>query len=99
MQPRIERVDGVVPTDCPIDLIKIDVEGHEFAALSGAVETLDRWHPKIIFECLPETAPGSIESLLRGLGYSIFRLSSSGPVKIEGIASNRSTDHNYLASL
>lgn len=33
-----------------IDLIKIDVEGHELKVLKGAKETLERWNPVLIIE-------------------------------------------------
>jgi FkbM family methyltransferase len=97
---QMESVDTLVPADCAIDLIKIDVEGHEFEALSGAAETLRRWQPKIVFECLPETDPEPIESLLRGVGYSISALSSHRqPKKIEKITPGISENHNFLASV
>lgn len=96
---RMECVDSVVPSECPVDLIKVDVEGHEFGALSGATATLERWHPKIIFECLPATDPGPIEFLLRGLGYSIYSLTSRGPEPIVSISAGENEDHNYLASV
>jgi len=95
---RMERVDAVVPVDCPIDLMKVDVEGYEFEALSGATGILRRWQPAIIFECLPRTAPGPIETLLREIGYSIHRLSSGPPVEIESISASPSGDNNYLAT-
>lgn len=64
-----------------IDVMKIDVEGMEFDVLSGAAESLRRWKPKLYFETLSrfKTAGGKgnfekIESLLVGLGYSLYRL-------------------------
>ena len=36
----------------PVDLIKIDVEGHEVEVLNGASKTIDRWHPTLIVELL-----------------------------------------------
>jgi len=39
-----------------VRLIKLDVEGSEFAALKGADATIDASHPRIIIECNTETA-------------------------------------------
>jgi FkbM family methyltransferase len=39
-----------------VDLIKIDVEGHETAVLAGAAETLAHFRPTLIFESGHETA-------------------------------------------
>ena len=38
-----------------VDLIKIDVEGHEFQVLTGAVETITRFRPQILIEVFEET--------------------------------------------
>ncbi|MEI6433415.1 MAG: FkbM family methyltransferase [Bacteroidota bacterium] len=45
-----ERFDDVIPADLRIDLLKIDVEGAEFRVMKGAVNTLKRWKPIVIFE-------------------------------------------------
>jgi FkbM family methyltransferase len=47
------RVDDCVPPDAFVSLVKIDVEGHEFRALSGAAQTIKRCHPVIITEFSP----------------------------------------------
>lgn len=47
----IKRIDEIIPTDIEVDLIKIDVEGHEWAALAGAEQTIARSpNIKIIME-------------------------------------------------
>nr|WP_294894327.1 FkbM family methyltransferase [uncultured Pedobacter sp.] len=45
-----ERLDAVVPENQKIDLIKIDVEGGEFAVLKGAIHLLKNHKPIILFE-------------------------------------------------
>lgn len=55
--------------DLPVDLVKIDVEGHEPAALRGMFETLTRCHPNLIVECLTSDALLEVRSVLRPLGY------------------------------
>jgi FkbM family methyltransferase len=44
------RMDSLIGPDQQIDLIKIDVEGFEYEALSGAKDLLKRCHPAILFE-------------------------------------------------
>jgi FkbM family methyltransferase len=44
------RLDDIVPKDCKIDFIKVDVEGAEGLVFRGALNTLARHHPHIIFE-------------------------------------------------
>ncbi|MGH8223107.1 MAG: FkbM family methyltransferase [Woeseiaceae bacterium] len=58
-----------------LDLIKLDVEGAELAALQGAAETLERFRPYLIIEVQQDTARAAgyeaadILRLLRPLGY------------------------------
>ena len=63
---KTEKLDLFLPTDFQVDLIKIDVEGGELLVLEGAIETLKRCQPVVIFE--------------HGLGASEFY--NSTPVKV-----------------
>jgi FkbM family methyltransferase len=73
---RVERLDDLV--DHGLDLrglcfVKIDVEGHEAAALRGAQRTLAREQPLLVFEQhAREFRAGSTPciALLQGLGYA-----------------------------
>jgi FkbM family methyltransferase len=47
---RVERLDAVLPADYDPALIKIDVEGSEGKVLAGAIETLRRSRPIVVFE-------------------------------------------------
>lgn len=62
--------------DLPPRLIKMDVEGFELAALKGLSQTLDRWHPAVITECVEEhlaRAGASREELLRFMAAAGYR--------------------------
>jgi FkbM family methyltransferase len=47
---RIERLDALIPASTRIHLIKIDVEGAEGPVIAGAVDTIQRNRPVVIFE-------------------------------------------------
>jgi FkbM family methyltransferase len=53
-----------------VDLIKMDVEGHEEAALLGGREMIRHDRPVIVYECFHHASP--ITDFLNSLGYSIF---------------------------
>jgi FkbM family methyltransferase len=57
-----------------VDLIKIDVEGHEKQVLDGAEITLGRFRPAMVIETGHESAETrpAIHDRLRGLGYQIL---------------------------
>jgi FkbM family methyltransferase len=55
-----------------VGVVKIDVEGHEFAALNGARRTLEQCRPVAIVECEERHNRGGVERAFRffeGLGY------------------------------
>ena len=54
-----------------LDLIKIDVEGHERQVLDGAAAILDKYRPALVMETghEPEGERTAIHDRLRGLGY------------------------------
>ena len=74
---RLVRLDDLADINdaAAISFIKIDVEGHERAALEGAAQTIRRHKPLIVMEVLPaDIADGSSEAvdLLKTLGYRHF---------------------------
>jgi FkbM family methyltransferase len=44
------RIDDVVPPECKISAIHLDVEGYELPILKGALNTINRFHPDLILE-------------------------------------------------
>jgi FkbM family methyltransferase len=72
-----DKLDDVLPADYKVDLIKIDVEGGEMLVLKGAVQTLKKYRPLIIFEhglgasdCYG-TKPSDLYNLLTECGYKV----------------------------
>ena len=58
------KLDSIIPNDCKISLIHLDLEGYEFEALKGAKEIIERDKPIIVLE---------IDS--RAVNYNNFMLS------------------------
>jgi FkbM family methyltransferase len=74
---RAVRVDEIVQE--PVALIKIDVEGHEPAAIEGMRDLIRRSHPVIVSECneywlnhCSGTSSGAYVGLLNSFGYHVF---------------------------
>lgn len=67
-----------------LDFVKLDVEGAEELALRGAVDSLDRWHPVVLFESMP-LAPMDDQrdrdgawALLHEMGYALGHVEADG---------------------
>ncbi len=52
------KIDDILPRDVRVDVIKIDVEGAEFNALSGVLRCIERDRPIIISEFMPGALQG-----------------------------------------
>lgn len=78
---RGRRVDDVIRELglTRVDVVKVDVEGAEFFVLKGALETLKRFHPKVVVEIMPanlanmNTKPEDIFRLMQEAGYTKSR--------------------------
>jgi FkbM family methyltransferase len=97
-----ERLDDDLPDGYAPHLIKIDVEGAELLVLQGAVETIRRHAPLLIFESgegarnhYGFTARDVYALVCDDLGYRIFDLDGYGPYTL---ASFEKTDRfNFVA--
>jgi FkbM family methyltransferase len=82
---RTERLDDHLPVGYVPSLIKIDVEGAEQLVIEGAMETLKRHRPIVVFEHgkggsdYYGTSPRDVFSLLNTAGLRIFDMDGNGP--------------------
>lgn len=56
----------------PPDLIKIDVEGHEYEVLQGAVHLLKRQRPVVYYEAIETPNLSEIYNMLTALDYRLY---------------------------
>lgn len=72
-----------------LDLIKIDVDGHEVPVLLGGAKTLSRFQPTLLMEMSPyvqdeqEHGFDALVSLLRDSGYSLEDASTGKPLPLQ----------------
>jgi FkbM family methyltransferase len=67
------RLDDLKGINIPISLIKVDVQGHEFSVLKGAIKSIMRDRPALLIEIDNQADPTrvlEIWNLLQNLGYS-----------------------------
>jgi FkbM family methyltransferase len=79
---RVERLDGSLPADYAPTLIKVDVEGSEAKLFAGAIQTLRRHRPVIVFEHGGggTSSPTDVYSILvEGAGLRVYDLDGTGP--------------------
>jgi FkbM family methyltransferase len=100
-----ERLDDVLADDYVPALIKIDVEGAELQVMQGAIQTLQRHRPFVLFEHgvggadIYGTDPKEVFDLLESAGLRIFDLDGDGPYSRERFeATFTEPIWNFLAS-
>lgn len=86
---RTEKLDHCLPDGYVPSLIKIDVEGAERLVIEGALETIRKYHPVILFEhgkgaAYYNTRHRDIYELLHErAGLNIFDLEGNGPYSLD----------------
>jgi FkbM family methyltransferase len=67
VEVKIVKLDSVIPKDCKISLIHLDLEGYEFEALKGAKDIIERDRPIIVLEI--DTRAVDYNNFMSTLGY------------------------------
>lgn len=78
-----------------VSLIKIDIEGHEAAALRGALETLKRCRPALIIEAEERHKPGAVAEVWRVLEPLGYRGSFNARGRIKDISEFQVAKHQH----
>jgi FkbM family methyltransferase len=99
---RTEVLDKCLPTDYEPALIKIDVEGAERQVIEGAIETIRRYKPIVLFEhgkgsaAYYGTQPSHIYNLLsKQAGLRIFDLDNHGPYTLVEFEASYASDERW----
>lgn len=97
-----DTIDAVCADD-QVDLIKIDVEGHEAMALAGAAQTLEATKPTVLCEILRrDVGEGEVFRIFERLGYDCYMIREEEE-RLEPVADYRTVndsrggeDRNFL---
>ena len=94
----IQPLDAVISPQDTVDLVKIDVEGHELAVFRGMRRILHEQQPPVFFECLPGSPSLEMEAVLNEAGYRLYHLRvGSAPILIDSLDPENRRSHNFLA--
>lgn len=77
-----KKIDSLIKKSEKVNLIKIDVEGHEYQVIKGSINVIKKNNPFILFEHHPDNFISKYSpsiKLLKKLGYKNFAVISSNP--------------------
>lgn len=77
---KVNVFDDVWPGNRRIDIMKIDVEGHEEEVILGAIRNIEYYKPEILVEIFEEHKRLRISSLLATFGYELKERYCHAPV-------------------
>ena len=67
VEVKIVKLDSIIPKDCKISVIHLDLEGYEFQVLNGAKEIIERDRPIIVLEI--DSRAVNYNNFMSNLGY------------------------------
>jgi len=90
LRARVDTIDRFVKRESieRLNLMKIDVDGHEYSVLKGAVKTLAKFQPILVMEMSPYIHNekghefGALVGILQDAGYSIQDASTWKPLPL-----------------
>jgi FkbM family methyltransferase len=93
----VETLDGFAAKYgiARLDLVKMDVDGHELSVLRGGMQMLRRFHPVLVMEMSPYVHLEQYNSfaefveLLKGLGYSLRNADTGEVVPLDAVELQR----------
>lgn len=90
-------LDGYLRKHCPANryVIKVDIEGHENAFFTGALQTIRALTPDIIVEVL-ETTTIAVLPELRALGYYFYGITNEGLLESKELKLNKRGSLTFL---
>lgn len=94
-----ELLDNLIIKDIKrIDLLKIDVESHEWAVLQGAINSIKSFRPHIICEIFYSNQMlNLLKVFVEEMNYHIYLITTDGIIKVQSLIETTSFRNYYLS--